>query len=116
MYFKNRKQKGSWAESLTQAYLEKQGWRVLHRNLRTPFAEVDIVVQRNNQIKLIEVKFKKNQSLPYAPVGRSQLQRLKWAMKWLRSTYPGRFFSSSLIIVTSCGIQERKLPLLYDES
>ncbi len=47
---------GQWGEQVAAEFLEAQGYTILKRNLRTPYGEVDLVVQSGNWIVFVEVK------------------------------------------------------------
>ena len=47
---------GKKGEKLVEAYLKKQGCKILKRNYRTPFGEADIIAQDGDEIAFIEVK------------------------------------------------------------
>ncbi|ADW22896.1 hypothetical protein CSW37_02065 [Thermus scotoductus] len=48
--------KGGWAEDLALAYLLERGYRLLGRNRRTPFGEVDLFLEQDGIYVLVEVK------------------------------------------------------------
>ena len=52
----HKKVLGKKGEKLVEAYLKKQGCKILKRNYRTPFGEADIIAQDGDEIAFIEVK------------------------------------------------------------
>ena len=54
---------GSWGESATAKYLEEHGYKVLARNVRTPYGEIDIIAQKDGLIIFVEVKARTSRSL-----------------------------------------------------
>lgn len=48
--------KGGWAEDLALAYFLERGYRLLGRNRRTPFGEVDLFLEKDGIYVLVEVK------------------------------------------------------------
>jgi putative endonuclease len=54
---------GIWGESVTAKYLEEQGYSVLARNVRTPYGEIDIIVQKDGLTIFVEVKTRTSRSL-----------------------------------------------------
>ncbi|MEO6513524.1 MAG: YraN family protein [Candidatus Saccharimonadales bacterium] len=53
---------GRAAEEAAAMYLERQGFRVLDRNLRTRACEIDIVATKNKTVYCVEVKYRLNDS------------------------------------------------------
>jgi putative endonuclease len=49
-------EKGARGETAAVSYLESKGWRVLERNFRTRFGEIDIIARHGDQVAFIEVK------------------------------------------------------------
>ena len=47
---------GQWGESVAMEYLEEHGYKVVTRNARTPYGEIDIVAEKEGQIIFVEVK------------------------------------------------------------
>jgi putative endonuclease len=54
---------GSWGESVTAKYLEEHGYKVLARNVRTPYGEIDIIAQKDGFTIFVEVKTRTSRSL-----------------------------------------------------
>ena len=47
---------GGWAEQQAQRQLEAQGWRLLDRNWRCRWGELDLVLMKNKSLLVVEVK------------------------------------------------------------
>lgn len=47
---------GAWGEETAAVWLASRGYEVMRRNIRTPYGEIDIIVQKNNVTIFIEVK------------------------------------------------------------
>lgn len=47
---------GKKGERLAIEYIEGRGYKVLEKNFRTPFGEIDIIAKDKNYIVIIEVK------------------------------------------------------------
>ncbi len=52
----SRQSLGAWGEAVAAGYLSERGYLILERNFRTPYGEVDLVVQKDEQIIFVEVK------------------------------------------------------------
>lgn len=48
--------RGREAEALAAEWLERQGWSILARRVRTPAGEVDLVARRPGLVAFVEVK------------------------------------------------------------
>jgi putative endonuclease len=47
---------GQWGENLAADYLTQQGYSVIEQNYRTPYGEIDLIVQKANFLVFVEVK------------------------------------------------------------
>jgi putative endonuclease len=57
----NGKQKiGKWGEELASRFLINKGYKIIARNVRTPYGEIDILAESNNNLVFIEVKTRTN--------------------------------------------------------
>jgi len=52
----NNKITGNLGEDLAEAYLIKKGYRILNRNFRTRFGEIDLIARKDEMITFFEVK------------------------------------------------------------
>lgn len=53
---------GQKGEKMAEFIYMKYGYQVLHKNLRTRFGEIDLVVQKRSIVYLVEVKIASNNS------------------------------------------------------
>lgn len=51
---------GAWGESLAAGFLVSNGVKIIDRNIRTPYGEIDILGEVDHQIIFVEVKTLKN--------------------------------------------------------
>lgn len=51
-----KKKLGDFAESLVAKYLKDKGFKIIERNYRKPWGEIDIVVKNKKSILFVEVK------------------------------------------------------------
>ena len=47
---------GKWGEDAAADYLATRGYDLVGRNIRTPYGEIDLVVQKDGQTVFVEVK------------------------------------------------------------
>ena len=50
---------GKFGEDYAADQLKKSGYKILNRNYRTKFGEIDIIAQKKNEIIFVEVKTRK---------------------------------------------------------
>jgi putative endonuclease len=93
---------GAEAEAFVAAALERRGWRVLARNLRTPYAELDLLIETPaGECVVVEVKSRHPLSFVHGedqlPV--RQRQRLERALAWLAAREERRTLRLDLALV-----------------
>jgi TIGR00252 family protein len=71
--------KGKQGENLAQEYLEKNGYKIIQKNYRTKFAEIDIIAKKDNILSFIEVKSRNSDSFgrPYEAVSESKIKKIR---------------------------------------
>lgn len=57
-----RKQLGAAGEELATHFLVQKGYRILARNWKTKYGEIDIIVSDGSTLVIVEVKTKKDRS------------------------------------------------------
>ena len=53
---KSRQELGRWGESLAANFLVQKGYAILERNMRTPYAEIDLLARQQDTLVFVEVK------------------------------------------------------------
>lgn len=73
-----RRQTGQQGEALAAAYLERRGYRIVARNYRCPFGEIDLIAREGDCLAFIEVKCRRSATFgsPAAAVGREKQKKL----------------------------------------
>lgn len=87
-----RKSLGNYGEDLAAEYLHKHGYKVLERNVRTHFGEIDILAQDKKAIVVVEVKTKRGLlfGLPQEMVHTHKQHKLRQLALWVSQKYPDR--------------------------
>lgn len=69
---------GKIGEQLATSHLEKEGYRILHRNWRCGHKELDIVAQKDGALVFVEVKTRKNSDFgnPEDAVNHAKIRRI----------------------------------------
>ncbi len=69
---------GQSGEKIAANYLQKKGYKILHKNFHTHWGEIDIIAEKNNKLCFIEVKTRINTSYgqPYEAVTDRKVQHL----------------------------------------
>lgn len=53
---KHRQKLGGWGEQQAAAYLADRGYKLLDRNVHTPYGEIDLIFKKDDRIVFVEVK------------------------------------------------------------
>ncbi len=73
--------KGRKGEALAEKFLKKKGYKILERNYRTRFGEIDIIAREGRTLVFIEVKARTDEAFgsPFAAVGPKKQSHLTLA-------------------------------------
>ncbi len=63
--FSNKRDFGNWGEQIAVDFLQKQGYRMVKRNFRCPYGEIDLIAKEKDIWCFIEVKARKSKSFGY---------------------------------------------------
>ena len=80
--------RGRWAERLAALWLIAKGYRILARNQRTPFGEIDLVARRGRVVALVEVKTRTTPAAAREALRPMQQQRIARAGAWYVARRP----------------------------
>ncbi|NLN93093.1 MAG: YraN family protein [Candidatus Hydrogenedens sp.] len=82
-FFKGRGKEWMLAEDLAARHLKKQGYRILHRNIRLDRFEMDIVAQKADTVVFAEVRSRSDDShtAPENTVQHAKQQHLREAAR-----------------------------------
>lgn len=71
-----RTELGFVAEKIAGEFLEKRGYKILARNYRKPWGELDIVCEKEGIIVFVEVKANKSTSVGFEPELRADWRKM----------------------------------------
>jgi putative endonuclease len=80
--------RGRWAERLAACWLIAKGYRIIGRNQRTPFGEIDVIARRGRLIALVEVKARVTRADALDALRPMQQQRIARAGAWYVARRP----------------------------
>ena len=77
-----RQKVGKFGEDIAVKYLAKKGYRILHRNMKLSYKEIDIIANINELLVFFEVKTRTSNVFGPADLGmnRKKISRLKKAI------------------------------------
>ena len=98
-----RKELGARGEALAERALKKDGYKIVERNYRSRFGEIDIIAIDKDTLVFIEVKTRSNKA--YGTPGeavdkRKQGRIIKSSMEYLTQVWKGREPHSRYDVVT----------------
>lgn len=82
--------KGQNAERQAEAFLRKKGLKLLARNFKKPFGEIDLIMQMEDTIVFVEVRSRKNPFFisPLESVDKNKQRRIIKTAKVYLQDYP----------------------------
>ena len=74
----DKKAKGAFGESLAAEYLADRGYKIIERNWRCRYGEIDIIAEKNGVIAFVEVKTRRENAMvqPFEAVGFSKQKKI----------------------------------------
>ncbi len=87
-----RKQLGASGEDLAEKFLRRKNYKILSRNIRLKFGEIDILAQNKDDIVLVEVKTKTSDDFgkPYEEVDYFKKKKLSQLARAISQKYPDK--------------------------
>ena len=81
---KRNKALGKSGEGKACTYLKRKGYKILERNYKNPFGEVDIIASKEDAVAFIEVKTRLSEKYgaPSEAVDRRRMERYKRAAEY----------------------------------
>lgn len=76
-----KKHFGKKGEEIAVDYLTDNGFKILEKNFRSKFGEIDIIAQKGQKLFFVEVKTRSNlrQGMPYEAVNKHKIHQIKKA-------------------------------------
>ena len=113
-----RKSLGKKGEELTASYLKKnQGYKILHRNYRCTFGEIDIIAKDQDVLSFVEVKTRRSAAfgLPQESVNkRKQHQLSKVALEFINRNKAHHMKARFDVVAVYLDPQEERMELIKD--
>ena len=107
--------RGRRAESLAALHLALRGWKVVARNLRTPYSEVDMVAVRRGVCAVVEVKARANWQACEDALDWTTRRRLDDAADWIADRYPqAQDRDVEIHAVYVVGLRVRHVPRVWE--
>ena len=77
--------KGGWAEESALSFLRQKGYRLLGRNRRTPFGEIDLFMEKDGAYVVVEVKQRRSAAFgtPLEALTPKKVERLLQSARYL---------------------------------
>lgn len=98
---------GRQGEAAAAKYLQRQGMKIVERNLRTPVGEIDLVARNRHVLAFVEVKTRRSSAFgsPGEAVGPRKQHQIIQTAKWYLSEYPFKGLQPrfDVIAITVCG-------------
>jgi len=89
---------GQWAEQQALKLAELQGYALVQANYHSPYGEIDLIVQRGQELLLIEVKARKQRKMLKTALhffsARPELQQHDWRFDVICFDFYQRFAKS----------------------
>lgn len=97
---------GKIAEDEAAKYLQRKGYRVIDKNWKTKYCEIDIIAEKNNTIYFVEVKYRRqeNQGGGIAAITPKKLKQMKFATEFWRVSHPKQQNNVQLAVISMSGI------------
>lgn len=102
-----RASKGKAAEAFACSHLQKNGLRLIEKNFRCRSGEIDLIMQHDNALVFIEVRYRKNQDFggAKASVTLSKQRKIKTTARYYMQQ-KGREFYARFDVVAICGEEQ----------
>jgi putative endonuclease len=100
----NHCNKGQRAEDMACQHLQQQGLNLLHKNFHSRFGEIDLIMQHQQTLVFVEVRYRKNRVFggPAASITPAKQEKIrKTALFFMQKK--GREFNARFDVLAICG-------------
>ncbi len=89
---------GSFEEDIAISYLIENGFEILERNFKCKIGEIDVIAKKDNIIRFIEIKFRKDNTAGGAhfAIRNSKLLKISRVAQFYIMTHPNNSSSYSI--------------------
>ena len=68
---------GALGESIAETFLKTKGYKIIMKNYRKPWGEIDIIAEKQNTVRFVEVKTVTRESFVYSHAPEEMVDRRK---------------------------------------
>lgn len=107
---------GAEGETMAVAYLQQHGYRILERNWRTRYGEIDIIAVKETTLYFFEVKRRGSERFghPYAAVTNFKLYKIRQAIQMYLASHPQVVHKLSIGVIGILGNTIECIENIYD--
>ena len=82
--YANYRKRGTYYEQVSIGWLEERGYRIIDKNFRCKFGEIDLIAMDGDVLVFIEVKYRATSKVgaPWEAVGLAKQHRICQCAKW----------------------------------
>lgn len=101
----NKRKIGSLQEEIATDYLQANGFVILERNYRCKVGEIDVIACKDDIIRFIEIKYRKNYNYGYPSEAVSRTKQLKIirSAQWYINQNKLGDINCSFDVISICG-------------
>lgn len=96
---------GQVAEDEAAKFLQNKGYKIIDRNWKTKYCEIDIIAKKNNVIHFVEVKYRRqeNQGGGLAAITHKKLKQMQFAAEIWQTNHPQHTEDLQLVAIAMSG-------------
>jgi len=112
----NKIRLGRWGENCALEYLEAQGLTLIGRNLRSPYGEIDIIMNKEGLTVFVEVKTRSNagNGYPEDAITPGKIKHLDDSAHWYIDEHPDIGDNWRVDVITVIGRPENAATPIID--